>query len=579
MKRLHAGWRLALASPLALLLAGFLSVPLSVYASTEIDVTSVTNRYFVDFDDYNTFVSNQVDYCDEVLATCSEVDGNLSSARGRASSALTYANNIEYRQQRILDDQDARSSWDQAYLSLGYARSSQTNLNACIDNIDASRASLNELSESTLAVKSALLSSVPTYQIVVETYAGGGGCSCPDYSTVLAQINARVLLIYSELNSHLGNLDDYLYVVGNILFELYSSADSECSGSSSAEYPGAAFGSSLGSTVSNILDYVRSLNIYAYHGGLTYDNYVTSGSPLMQELWNWILLPYAQLLLPNTDSHNTDNRMVNAIRDFYLEPTVWVTNSYTKPLWVNMMTNGIGGSAEHPILVELTSSGSNVSVDNPVWVQFTNSVHVDVGSLSSLTNLQFELNWTPLFDLTNSVWMVAVVNSNDIAGAILDEEQRRVDDALDDESEQPTQETTTMPTVSLSFLQSVRSSYRDILTAYKGMFNSIPSEPPQDIVLWQGGNYGDVEIRSIHWHPSDERTVLNHVRSLFSFGWYCLYVFVIFVTAAIDLCVCGVLVYMLYGLLLGDKEVAYNGMLWCFKCLASFFGYKPPSAK
>lgn len=570
MMKLRSGLRPVWVSLLGSFAVGFSSA--HVWASTEIDVTSVTNRIFTDYDEMVSFCDDQIYNVDWLTNRIAQIDGDLDDDLQRINNIIASVDTALYSME--VDGLQGTA----AYNALDSARDQLADFE---DRHDEFSDTIEDTRTVLLDVRRDInyyARTAPTYQIVVDGY------EAPDYSRVLTNIWFAISDVENDLSVYWNWLYNVLYYAGRSLGR-----------SENDDTVGAMLGTRLGHVLSNSWDLVYYLTQYADRGNGIHDvDPVTSGPSYLRQMWNFLLAPYAQLLADPTTLpfpyETWGNPVIDGFQAFYKYPTVWVTNSYQKPLWVSLMTNGIGGSTEHPVYVEVTTGPDNdsVSVNNPVWVAFTNSVHLDssdVIQVAFTNQAGLAVDFQPLIDamcdLTNSVWMVEVLNTNAIARAIMDEQQRRIDDLSDDMDDfpEPEEETSTLSSTSFGFVDSVTRSYKEVLTSYKNMFSSIPSDPPADITIWQGGNYGDVEIQSIHWRFSEHATLLRHCRNLFSFGWYMVYVFVVFVTAAIDLCVCGVIVYMVYGLFLGKPEVAYNGMLWCFKTLATFFGYKPQSVK
>lgn len=531
MKRLRFGLLRVSVSRLVLLLVGFSCA--HVWASTEIDVTSVTNRTFTDYDEMVSFCDDQVYSIDWLTNRIAEIDGDLDDDHQSIANIIASVDTALYSME--VDGLQGTA----AYNALDSARDQLMDFE---DRHDEFSNTIEDTRTVLLDVRRDInyyARTAPTYQIVVDGY------EAPDYGIVLASIRVNLTHLVNLIDLWNSDWYDFTYA----FYDFYTSfAESMISGLggnpswSDESQLAAKLATLLARNFSNEWDAVYYLNLYSQTAdGIFNDWPVQIGPPYLQEMWNYILKPFAMTW---ADADLTDNRMINAFRQFYLSSE----------------TNRLDSGADFIVTVTNTSY-------NPVWVSLTNAVRIDNA---------IDINWDQLFDKMDSmndlVWTVSVTNIEDFVSALLDEEERRTEQEISDlESEQgPDEETTSMPVTSLSVFSSVGSHLREICTSYGNMFNHIPSTEPQSIMLWQGGNYGDLEIHSLHWSPPD----LSGVRKLFSFGWYCVYVVVVLYSIAIDVFVACVLYYMVYGLLLGKSEVAYKGLQMSFEMLCGFFGYK-----
>lgn len=179
----------------------------------------------------------------------------------------------------------------------------------------------------------------------------GGGCDCPDYTSILNAIYQKL----RSIESFLTEFYDYI----SAFYDFYTAFAEGYLISFTGdlnwndEYNlGYQLGDGIGLIASNIWDVLYYPNLYAGIGNGVFDvNGVRTGPKFLQEMWNYILRPFAQTWADY--EWDPDNRMIHGFRDFYIgDHVVAVTNE----------------------------------PENPIWVEFTNSVSLSDETLSALTN-------------------------------------------------------------------------------------------------------------------------------------------------------------------------------------------------
>ena len=178
------------------------SSPPSAFCSTEIDVSSVTNRYFQDYEQCTNFVHDQLV---EVESTQDEIDDlytqigayRESVSQVKSSIGIARAYLQSYHDYGSENDYQETMDWlDQCYDDLETVWLEYTNSYTEVQSL-----------ETKLGVVRSSLSSynLPTYQIVVENVtnivqgSGGVGCNCPDYTSILNSIHSDLLSIRTYL--------------------------------------------------------------------------------------------------------------------------------------------------------------------------------------------------------------------------------------------------------------------------------------------------------------------------------------------------------------------------------------------
>lgn len=234
--------RFALASASALV-SFLVSSPLGAFCSTQIDVSSVTNVYFVEYDSFTNFLYSQIAEIDNLTNI---VEGQLVIL-GRLSTSNAYC--ISSAEQTVsyllYYNQDQTPYYNSAVSAASHAHGTATEIQALRNDLYEERSTLRSLRTELEGYE------LPTYQIVVDQYSGGGGsgCSCPDYTEILVAIRGYLSSVSSTLS---GISDDVRWSV-DILWNFFQQADYGAGARHVEEhYEGQYIGNIFGHVFSNV---------------------------------------------------------------------------------------------------------------------------------------------------------------------------------------------------------------------------------------------------------------------------------------------------------------------------------------
>lgn len=522
----------------ASLLAGFLCVPYLALADN-----ATTN--VVLYDDW-------VDYHDRIVEECNTIIGEAALL----SSQLTIINDgLSASQRKISDAASAAAQFQFSdYDEYVVVRDA---LDDARDQVAAQQSTLSDLQAELNDIRSAAYRIQIDMPVFTPADFEGGGCDCPDYTAYIDELED----LLSSINVALTDLSDqtlywYFKDQGDGWYQFWHDAARRLGNIvSEGNYDSYAFSGTVGNFFGTVLsnDYYRVywLDTYSSLGNGVFDS-VTSGPKYLQEMWNYILRPFAQTWADY--EWDPDNRMIHGFRDFYIgDHIVAVTNE----------------------------------PENPIWVEFTNSVSLSEETLAALTNTFFSLD-DLMHSLTTAVFMVTWDEDTMEKQQEVEQEmtQQAAIDAADQHSD-PDRDTVALPSADVFRASGIGTHVSSVVNSYKSMFNSIPHQLPSDIMVHEGftmrmlpgSTRDDFEVQSIHWRPgqySKLSTLLGGIRACFVGFWLIIYIAVIWGAMAIDIFVAGVCIYCTYGLLLGKPETAVKGIRYMFGVLCSLLGREPP---
>lgn len=518
----------------ASLLAGLLCAPCLALADN-----ATTNVVY--YDDW-------IDYHDRIVEECNTIIGTADLL----SQQLTIINDgLSASQRKISDAASAAAQFQFSdYDEYVVVRDA---LDDARDQVAAQQSTISDLQAELSDIRSAAYRIQIDMPVLTPADFEGGGCNCPDYTAILTSIDSRLSLVFQAVRSCediLNRLvEDYLYAFLYSLAE-YTGHENDWSDESDLGYYA---GMTLGQVLSNSWDSIYYANLYPDIGNGIFDvNGVRTGPKFLQEMWNYILRPFAQTWADY--EWDPDNRMIHGFRDFYIgDHIVAVTNE----------------------------------PENPIWVEFTNSVSLSDETLAALTNTFFSLD-DLMQSLTSAVFMVTWDEETMEKQQEVEQEmtQQAASDAADQHSD-PDIDTVVLPRTDVSRASGIGTHVSSVVDSYKSMFNSIPHQLPSDIMVHEGftmrmlpgSTLNDFEVQSIHWRPgqySKLSTLLGGIRACFVGFWLIIYIAVIWGAMAIDIFVAGVCIYCTYGLLLGKPETAVKGIRYMFGVLCSLLGREPP---
>lgn len=521
------------------LLAGFLCAP--CLASADNATTNV-----VYYDDW-------IDYHDRIVEECNTIIGTADLL----SQQLTIINSgLSASQRKISDAASAAAQFQFSdYDEYVVVRDA---LDDARDQVAAQQSTVSDLQSELADIRSSAYRIQIDMPVLTPADFEGGGCNCPDYTPYIDELEALLSSVNDALTDLSSGQSLYWYFKdqGDGWFQFWHDAARQLGNTvSESVYDTYAFsgtvGLSFGHMLSNEVDRVRWLATYAELGNGVFD-FVTTGPEYLQEMWNYILRPFAQTWADY--EWDPDNRMIHGFRDFYIgDHIVAVTNE----------------------------------PQNPIWVEFTNSVSLSDETLAALTNTFFSLD-DLMQSLTSAVFMVTLDEETMEKQQEVEQEmtQQAAVDAADQHSD-PDIDTVVLPSTDVSRASGIGTHVSSVVNAYKSMFNSIPRQLPSDIMVHEGftmrmlpgSTRNDFEVQSIHWRPgqySKLSTLLGGIRACFVGFWLIIYIAVIWGAMAIDIFVAGVCIYCTYGLLLGKPETAVKGIRYMFGVLCSLLGREPP---
>lgn len=468
----------------------------------------LTNLVFADWDEYYSYKQNMLSVLSQMenmheLCTnrLAKVHIDITSAGGSLFQALVKislwgSSESAYATGNQLV-RDARE----------YVQSANSDLVSASRSCDDMRSTLSNVDTELKVVRQAIESDATEYHGIFATSAGddssSGGCSCPDYTTILNTISGNLYNISNQLRSFQEDFDEYaselmenfesllydyleVYIDDNLQYLTYPLNDiitgmddvlSTGSGAgSSGNYRG--LGQGLGYFFkTNGLSSARILTeLLALHdvtGNYWLNKTATADSNISQFVYD-VFNPLRQLFANDVTDASSYSQYYPAIAqtlNFLWTRNVHPTNTFANPLYVTNtspmtleITPDSAGSSEHPISV---SVGNPEVIVNQDGVIVTNRLALNVsiegfsGDDGDALNVKV-VNFEDLRDILDDYFN----SSSDVEDAEEekedenDESEEELDDELKANGEDP------------HFYLSIQT-FHDALSKYRTMLNSI----------------------------------------------------------------------------------------------------------